>query len=95
MHGAALADSLDEALRPSGRTWTIAATFSVDKFNFETVKTGKSALKCAEMVHTWFGAKFEQKKNLLPSTSDVLGVTYNLEKRFSRPRMIAGTCSLR
>ena len=80
-----------KALTSSGRAWTIASTFFVDKFGFEKVKTAKSVLKCAEMVRTWLGAQFEQKKNLLPSTPGVLGVTYNLEKIALEIRMIAVT----
>ena len=83
------------ALTSSGRAWTIVSTFFADKFGFETVETAKSVPKCAEMVHTWLGAQFEQKKNLLPSIPGVLGVTYNLEKIALETRMIAVTGSLR
>ena len=68
------------ALTSSGRAWTIVSTFFADMFGCKTVETAKSAPKYAEIVHTWLGAQFEQKKNLLPSTPGVLGVTYNFEK---------------
>ena len=52
----------------------------MDTLGFETVKTAKSVLKCAEMVHSWLGAKFEQKEIQLSTTPNVPGVTYNFEK---------------
>ena len=52
----------------------------MDTLGLETVKTAKSGLKCAEMVHSWLGAKFEQKEIQLSTTPNVPGVTYNLEK---------------
>ena len=55
-------------------------TFFASKFGLETVKTAKSALKCAEMVHSWLGAKFEQKEIQLSTTPNVPGVTYNFEE---------------
>ena len=66
----------------------------MDTLGLETVKTAKSALKCAEMVHSWLGAKFEQKEIQL-TTPNVPGITYNLEKIVFGARMIAATSTLR
>ena len=37
-----------------------------------------SARLAAECVHTWLGAKFDQKKLQLSESPTILGVTYNL-----------------
>ena len=40
----------------------------------------KSARLAAECVHTWLGARFDQKKLQLSPSPTILGVTYNLSE---------------
>eukprot|EP00435_Cladocopium_sp_Y103_P044913 s60_g12.t1 len=57
----------------------VAFSFYDDKYGFETAATAPSARYVAECVHTWLGARFDQKKLQLSSCPTILGVTYNLD----------------
>ena len=56
----------------------VAFSFHDDKYGFETNETASSARLTAECVHTWLGARFDQKKLQLSEAPTILGVTYNL-----------------
>ena len=56
----------------------VAFSFYDDKYGFEPSSTAASARHVAECVHTWLGARFDQKKLQLSSSPTILGVTYNL-----------------
>ena len=58
----------------------VAFSFYDDKYGFETENTGSSAHLVAQSVHTWLGAKYDQKKLQLSKSPAILGVTYNLEQ---------------
>ena len=58
----------------------VAFSFYDDKYGFEPAETIVSAKLTAECVHTWLGAKFDQKKLQLSDSPTILGVTYNLDK---------------
>eukprot|EP00913_Durusdinium_trenchii_P016762 g15755.t2 len=58
----------------------IAFSFYDDKYGFEPVDSVESARLAAECVHTWLGARYDQKKLQLSTTPTVLGVTYNLDE---------------
>ena len=47
---------------------------------FEVSETVRSARLVAECVHTWLGAKFDQKKLQLSTSPTILGVTYSLDE---------------
>jgi hypothetical protein len=57
----------------------VSFNFYDDKFGFEPSGTAGSAMACAELVHFWLGAAFDQKKLQLKQNPDVLGVTYDLK----------------
>ena len=57
----------------------VAFSFYDDKYGFEPASTVASARAVAESVHSWLGAKFDQKKLQLSVAPTILGVTYNLE----------------
>ena len=56
----------------------VAFSLYDDKYGFETFGTLSSARLTAECVHTWLGARFDQKKLQLSPAPTILGVTYNL-----------------
>ena len=58
----------------------VAFSFYDDKYGFETETTCSSAHLVAQSVHTWLGARFDQKKLQLSRSPAILGVTYNLEQ---------------
>ena len=58
----------------------VAFSFYDDKYGFEPVESVRSARLAAECVHTWLGARYDQKKLQLASSPTILGVTYNLEE---------------
>ena len=53
----------------------VAFGFYDDKYGFETQALAR---RVAECVHTWLGARFDQKKLQLSAEPTILGVTYNL-----------------
>ena len=58
----------------------VAFSFYDDKYGFETQALAPSARHVAECVHTWLGARFDQKKLQLSEVPTILGVTYNLDE---------------
>ena len=57
----------------------VAFSFYDDKYGFELESTAASARLVAECVHTWLGARYDQKKLQLSEAPTILGVTYNLK----------------
>ena len=78
----------------------MAFSFYDDKYGFEPVGSVESARLTAECVHTWLGARYDQKKLQLTSSPTILGVTYNLEKMQlkikpeRRPDLLSEICSI-
>ena len=61
------------------RVFLVAAfNFYDDKYGFEPSTTIDSAFLCAQKVHWWLGAQFDNKKLQLSSDPTILGVTYDL-----------------
>ena len=61
------------------RVFLVAAfNFYDDKYGFEPSTTIDSAFLCAQKVHWWLGAQFENRKLQLSSDPTILGVTYDL-----------------
>ena len=58
----------------------VAFSFYDDKYGFELESTVASARLAAECVHTWLGARYDQKKLQLSDAPTILGVTYNLKE---------------
>ena len=61
------------------RVFLVAAfNFYDDKYGFEPSTTIDSAFLCAQKVHWWLGAQFDNRKLQLSSDPTILGVTYDL-----------------
>jgi hypothetical protein len=58
----------------------VSFNFYDDKYGFETEHTIDSAMECAQLAHTWLGAKFDESKLQLGAVVDILGVTYDLDR---------------
>ena len=58
----------------------VAFSFYDDKYGFEISETAGSAHEIAQLVHSWLGAQFDEKKLQLSRDPTILGVTYNLEQ---------------
>ena len=57
----------------------VAFNFYDDKYGFEPKDTIDSAFEVAQKVHTFLGARFDQKKLQITTKPVILGVTYNLD----------------
>ena len=57
----------------------VAFSFYDDKYGFEPKDTIDPAFEVAQKVHTFLGARFDQKKLRSPTKPVISGVTYNLE----------------
>ena len=55
----------------------ISFIFFDDKYGSETDKTIDPAMKCAQPVHQWLGAMYDQKKLRPGPLVDILGITYD------------------
>lgn len=62
----------------------ISFNFYDDKYGFETYKTIHSAMECAQSVHQWLRAMYDQKKLQLGQLVDILGITYDFDELILR-----------
>ena len=62
----------------------ISFNFYDDKYGFETNKTIHSAMECAQSMHQWLGAMYDQKKLQLGQLVDILGITYDFSELILR-----------